>query len=331
LQSIPAKRRDVEDWLLKIFEESGQGTARYLKIPQLADDICKLFSDQRPIYYQRSLRVSANPTQLSPDDLPDNATVEGDARLMEELFGSLERKADWKSIKDRFGTFSNSVDVNFSTLKEVAHAIYRASRRTVVPPIQGIIFVAQGPKRYRPILTSAKEVTNEQIDCDFMFVEEAGGQLQNIPKPSEALLTAIRMAVRIRWEIVRPFLITSDVRTQARLDSRKLRSDLQTCFNNVFLEAGFRKNFSKADLVDAFEAPDRERLLNIMEKWDETYPKIWSGIGFADMKETFGEVSAERMNEEDMILLESALQEIGRLNRDFLAMAAARGQLLIQS
>ena len=137
---------------------------------------------------------------------------------MEELFGSLERKADWKSIKDKIRTFSNSVDVNFSTLKEVAHAIYRASRRSVVPPIQGIIFVAQGPKRYRPILSSAKEVTNEQIDCDFMFVEEAGGQLQNISKSSEALLTAIRMAVRIRWEIVRPFLITSDVRTQARLE-----------------------------------------------------------------------------------------------------------------
>ena len=66
-----------------------------------------------------------------------------------------------------------------------------------------------------------------------------------------------------------------------------------------------------------------------MEKWEETYPKFWRGIGFTDMKETFGEVSAERMTDEDISLLESALQEIERLNRDFLAMAVARGQLLI--
>jgi hypothetical protein len=331
LQSIPADPPRVEEWLLELFEESGQPKERYLKIPQLAKDICKLFSDQKPIYSQRSIKISANPTLLSPDDLPDDATVEGDARLMEELFGTLERKTDWKSIKERFRKFRNSADANLATLKEVANAIYCVSKRIIGHPTQGIIFVAQGPKRYRPILISAKEATKDQIDCDFMFVEEAGGKLQNIPKPSEALLTAIRMAVRIRWEIVRPF--ASDVRRQAGDDPYKLRGDLQTCFNNVFLEAGYRGNFSKGDLLDAFEGQDKEKLEDIMKRWDENYPKIWSGIGFKDMKEemTFEEVSEEPMTPEDLSVLESALQEVERLNRDFLAMAVARGELLIRS
>ncbi len=266
---------------------------------------------------------------LSPDDLPDNATVEGDERLMAELFGTYDEQMDWKSIKERFREFHNSVDVNLTTLKEISNAIYCISKRTVFRPIQGIIFVEDGPKRYRPILSRVKEKTKDLIDCDVMFVEESGGQLQNIRKPVDALLTAIRMAVRIRWEIVRPF--ASDVRTQARLDPRKLRTDLQTCFNNIFLEAGFRGNFSKKDLADAFDAPEKEGLLNIMEKWEENCPKFWRGIGFTDVKETFGQVSAERMTDEDISLLESALQEIESLNRDFLAMAVARGQLLIQN
>jgi hypothetical protein len=116
-------------------------------------------------------------------------------------------------------------------------------------------------------------------------------------------------------------------------DPYKLRGDLQTCFNNVFLEAGYRGNFSKGDLLDAFEGQDREKLEDIMKRWDGTYPKIWSGIGFKDMKEemTFEEVSEEPMTPEDLSLLESALQEVERLNRDFLAMAVARGELLIRS
>ena len=45
LQSIPAKRRNVEDWLLKIFEESGQRTERYLKIPLTTSASCSLTRD----------------------------------------------------------------------------------------------------------------------------------------------------------------------------------------------------------------------------------------------------------------------------------------------
>jgi hypothetical protein len=163
-----------------------------------------------------------------------------------------------------------------------------------------------------------------------MLVEEAGGQLQNIDKPLGALLTAIRSAVRIRWEIVRPF--ASNVRTLARLDARKLRFDLQTCFNNIFLEAEFRGYFSPADVVNAFEsAADKAKVLDIIDKFNETYPKIWHSIGFFDVMETFGEVSEQPMTAQDQSLLQSELQELKRLNRDFLAMAVARAEVLIQN
>jgi hypothetical protein len=46
--------------------------------------------------------------------------------------------------------------------------------------------------------------------------------------------------------------------------------------------------------------------------------------------ETFGEVSEAPMSTEDLSLLESGLQELKRLNRDFLTMAVARAKVLIQ-
>ena len=332
LQSIPVKTQDVKQWLTELFKETGQTEEQYTEIHKVAEEICKLFSiDQKPIYSKRSIKITANRTQLSPDDLPDDASVEGDRRLMEELFGTTADKIDWKSIKEWFRKFPNSVDVNLGTLREISYVINCISKRIVFHNIQGIIFVDQGPKRYRPIISWAKETTEDQIDCNVIFVEEASGQLQNVPKRMEVLLTAIRMAIRIRWEIIRPFVYDSTVRILARSNPHKLRSDLQISLNNIFLEAEFRGKFSKEDLLNAFEATDQKAILDIYDKWNESYPKIWRGIGFSDVNENFGEVSEGPMRDEDLSLLEAGLQGVEKVNRDFLAMAVARGELLIQN
>jgi TIR domain len=332
LQTIPAEKTKVEQWLKELFSSTEQTKALFFKnIPELAEKICELFLiDQKPFYSQRSLNIIADRTLLkSPDDLPDNATIKGDQPLMGELFGTFSTNIDWKSLKERFRRFPNSAEVNLNTLKEISRAIYSVCNHSIVHPAQGIFFVEQGPKRYRPVLSRAKDITKDQIDCEIMLVEDVGGQLQNMDKPLAALLTAIRIAMRIRWEIVRPF--SSNVQTLARLDSQKLRFDLQTCFNNIFLEAEFRGNYSTGDLLDAFEGADKEKLLDIIDKWNETYPKIWSGIGFSDVTKTFGEVSKEPMSAEDQCLLQSGLQKLERLNRDYLAMAVPRVEVLIQN
>lgn len=113
-----------------------------------------------------------------------------------------------------------------------------------------------------------------------MFVEEVSGQLQNVPKRVEVLLTAIRMAIRIRWKIIRPFVYDSTVRIQARSNPHKLRSDLQICLNNIFLEAEFRGKFSKEDLLHAFDATDQKAIIDIYDKWNESYSKIGVVLAF---------------------------------------------------
>ena len=102
---------------------------------------------------------------------------------MAELFGTYSTKIDWTSLKEQFRRFPSSAEVNLNTLKEIARAIYSVCNHTIVYPAQGILFVEQGPKRYRPILSRAKEITKDQIDCEIMLVEDVGGQLQNIDKP----------------------------------------------------------------------------------------------------------------------------------------------------
>ena len=164
-----------------------------------------------------------------------------------------------------------------------------------------------------------------------MLIEEVGGPLQNVDRRLGALLTAMRMALRIRWEIVRPFVLDSNVRILAVVNARKLRSDLQTCFNNIFMEAEFRGNFSPIDVWGAFESTvDRDKIEAMIREWEELYPKIWRSLGFPDVSETFNEVSAHPFSDEDIALLDAGMRQLEEMNRGFLDMAVARAKALVQ-
>jgi hypothetical protein len=138
------------------------------------------------------------------------------------------------------------------------------------------------------------------------------------------------MATRIRWEIVRPFVLDSNVRLLAR-NARKLRYDLQTCFNNILIEAEFRGNFSENDVWKAFESrTDKDKIETMISEWGELYSQIWKNIGFKDRIETFSDVSAEPFADEDIDSLDAGMRKLEEMNRDFLEIAVARAKVLVQ-
>ena len=178
LQTVPAKSEDVRQWLTELFKHTQQTKEAFAKaIPQLAEEICTLFSDrQKPVYLTQFVDITIDQRLLSsPDDLPDSATVDGDEKTMNELFG--RGKSDLRSVKERFYRFPNSVVANISTLKEIARAAYGIYNHNIVLPIQGIIFVGQGPKRYRPVISYAKQLAGGRIRCRLLMIEDVGGQL----------------------------------------------------------------------------------------------------------------------------------------------------------
>jgi len=331
LQSIPATPEHVEQWLGELFENTQQRKQAFLdSVPELAQKICDLITPgQKPIYQQRSIDIDVNcALMVSPDDLPGDATIEGEGALMQELFGGYDTKINWNAIKQWFDKFPNSADVNMNTLKEISRVIWGIYSKSPFRPVQGIIFVDQGPKRYRPVINRVKALTKNRIRCEVLLIEDVGGQLQNVDKPLGALLTSIRMAVRIRWEIIRPF--ASNVRRLAQLDAKKLRFDLQTCFNNIFLEAEFRGYFSPEDVMNAFESDEQDRIITMTDRFYKICPDIWKGIGFSNATETFGEVSDQPVTEDDLALLETGLSELRELNEEFLSIAATRAEALIK-
>jgi hypothetical protein len=331
LQTVRANEDDVKKWLLELFEHTQQEGAQFVSIPDLAKQICMLFAiEQKPVYSQQLIRITIDCSLTSPDDLPGNTKIKGNERTMLELFNIYKEKTDWETIKGQFDANPNTSEANASTLKEISRAIYAVCHHNPVRPVQGIIFAAQEPKRYRPVINRAKQVSKSLIDCEVLLIEEAGGALQNVDKPLGALLTATRMAARIRWEIVRKFT-PAVVSSKASIEPYKLRYDLQTNLNNVFMEAEFRGNFSPIDVLEAFEDDsEKEKIQTMIAQWSKIYPEIWKSIGFPDVRETFGEVSRSEMTDEDIALLKRRLQDLAEMNRDFLGMAVRRMEILIQ-
>src|ERR1700730_11018994 len=195
LQTVPAKIEDVSQWLKELFDHTLQTKDVFRDdIPQIASQICELFvRERKPIYLAKAVKIAVRCSSLkSPDDLPEDTIIEGDQRLMEEVFGTNTGKIDWNSAKKRFTKFPNSSEANLSALKEIANAVYRIQDNSRVRPIQGTIFVEQGPKRYRPVISYAKELSADRISCEMLLIEEVGGPLQNVDKRLGALLTSIR-------------------------------------------------------------------------------------------------------------------------------------------
>jgi hypothetical protein len=335
LQTVPATPEEIIKWLTGLFDQTQQTKTSHrdnIQIPQLASEISGFFTnDHKPLYSPKSVVVEVDRDLLdSPDDLPPNTTIQGDDAIMSELFGAHTGTLDWTSVKNRFDTFPNSSEANLNALKEISRAVYSISHNARVRPLQSIMFVEDGPKRYRPVISHAREFSMGRIGCEILLIEETGGPLQNVDKKLGALLTAIRLAVRIRWEIVRPFVLVSNIKLLARLNARKLRFDLQTCFNNIFIEAEFRGNFSPVDVWSAFENNgDRDKVQAMMEEWPAVYRNIWRSIGFLAVDETFSDVSAQPFTADDIASLSVAMEKLGEMNRDFLEIAMERAKVLV--
>ena len=332
LQAVPATTKDIKQWLEEIFEHTKQTKREFRDdIPKLAEDICGLFVQERkPIYSAQSICLTVRRDLLkSAEDLPDDTLIRGEAGVIDELFGTKSDTIDWKSAKKKIGQSPNSSETNFRTLKEISRAAYAICNDNRVPTIQGTLFVGQGPKRYRTAISHAKEVAHGVVNCEIMLIEEVGGPLQNVNRDIGVLLITIRMAARIRWEIVRPF--ASKVRYLAKIDPRKLRFDLQTCLNNIFSEVEFRGSYSPADVWTAFESEeDKAQMLEMIANSKGVFETIWRSVGFSDVSDTFGEVAPQPFDERDIALLDKGLAELAKMNSNFLKMAVVRADVLIQ-
>jgi TIR domain len=332
LQSVRATAEDVSTWLQQLFGQTRQKKAFLDKIPELSSKICALFGSTRHEIYaaKRLFLTVTNKKSLSEQSLPADTEVSGEPSVIEEVFQKNNATVKWEILRDWPLGNPNTKDANLSFLREISRSIYCYSKGISVPPLQGVVFVGQGPKRYRPVFLRVSDFDVSQLEAEMLLVEDVGGQLQNVDRTLAALLTAIRLAIRIRWEIIKPFF--GKTAALAKFDAEKLRFDLQTCLNNVFQEAEFRGLYSERDIYESFEKPeDKQWIEKIAEDFKPVYRSIWKSIGFPDTDHTFGKISAAPFSPSDMRALQAGLKELREMNQEFLRKGLSRVQQLVDA
>jgi hypothetical protein len=70
--------------------------------------------------------------------------------------------------------------------------------------------------------------------------------------------------------------------------------------------------------------------MEMISNFSDTYGKIWRGLGFTNVIQTFGEVSDQPFSAQDLDSLKAGLQELETMNKDFLDIAVARAAVLIR-
>src|SRR5262249_42952498 len=150
---------------------------------------------------KRIILTVCDKTDINVENLPEDTVISGKPSIIEEVFLNDGSSVNWKSLNEWASQSPNTKEANLLVLREISRAVYCIAKGRPSPSLQGVIFVGPGPKRYRPVVCHVDALPRNQLEADLLLVEDVGGRLQNVDKHIGALFTAIRIAIRLRWEI----------------------------------------------------------------------------------------------------------------------------------
>jgi hypothetical protein len=270
---------------------------------ELAKALTSKSSPLPPIFFGEylSLRV-ADPTTILESLIPGDATVEASQRCL-ELFDKEAPPPKLKSWswKDLEQEAKKNKDQRW--IRELAKAIYRASRGNLVESIQATFCARRGGKTYRPILSGAEWGTDGSITFRVLFEEDVSWRLDDIPEQIAVLLTAQTMSIRFRYEVLKKFLprlddIESESAAQAACD--EIRQTMQS----IEEEAHSRGLLDKDTLMAAFR-DDRQTIGRMFEAWYEIKKDLFDACDKGNVTE-----------------LKRCFQQLIAINSQFIPLAA---------
>ena len=259
-----------------------------------------------PVYFGEHLVLHIeNPRTITEDTIPPDATVEGDEGGF-RLFGKMAGQWKWGDLE---AAARKTVDQRW--LRELANAIYLASRGTAFEPVQATFSAYPGGEVYRPILHRMERHANGSIDFKILFESDVSWNLKDIPPAVAVALTAQVMAVRFRYEVLQKY--------DSRLDSIEIDEtnegifkDIREAIEKIEEEAKSRGILKKDLLASVFDG-DRVRVCEIFDDWYDVKGKLFEACEKKDAAET-----------------RHLIQQLLEYNTEFIPMAANNYYKLVE-
>ena len=257
----------------------------------IAETIANAISPPMPLlkrsHFERYVMLKIeNPDQLQCPDALNSATILETDDLTLNLFGKRRVPETWGKLVE------NVVDSECENrwLIELCESIKKAANNTLFKPIQATFENYGRGKNYLPILTAMDERTDGSIeDFKILFVEEVSARIYNkhIPKSIQALMTSLRLAYRLRWELIERFnnieitkehiqqfkdileLIENEGRSRGLVDPSKLCANFNQEESNEIVDMykkwwELRNDRNDGELDNAIENEDGEKIQQLL-------------------------------------------------------------------
>lgn len=199
------------------------------------------------------------------EDLPAKATVESDTTTITELFGLATSKIEWGEIIKQSAKLTGNEKIFFDKWLAETAKIIRAGRENSVVAPQAVLVARRGGKRYRLLLYHMRRQGNDVSVYEFLAVDEVGGPTIGLPGPLLSLITAIRMGLRFRYELIDKF-IDLDWEEMPPANRQNRAIEFQTILHNLLTERDTRGNvdISEQNFYVAFGRDSAARMRKLV-------------------------------------------------------------------
>lgn len=301
----------------------------------LSDASVSLFSSIGDYFGYSRLQFLVRSSELV-ESVPDHAELIGERELLRSLFSINRPKVTWSEVRRLELRLNDQEQRFFSGWREELERVLLASKEQRFLAQHTVLFSQANTRRTRWFLTQARDRPDGCYHCEFLIVDEVGGPASGLPPELFALLTAIRMGIRFRYEFIETWKQAERERSlRSGGLSKKKREEwagkLRSVLSALLTEVDTRGSDLPRTLYSAFDSPeDLARLEEIMLLWESILPIILVGIGMGQREEVHYKesvVSSGPLTGDRLDGLGKAMDVLDRANRDFISLcsrAAAR-------
>lgn len=243
----------------------------------------------KPVTFNRCVKIRVSePAKLKSWEDLEFCAIEPDVRSL-ELFGKSQKPDTWGRLIENVSRESNSK----KWLEELHAIILKAISGNAFRPISSTFECSSGGRVMRPILHSMEtDGTGEIYDFNLYFLDEISTAPANSLSPRlQALLTTLRMAARVRWEVLERFECTDWNENLAR--------DCEMAFSRIEREGHLFGSWDVEELCLNYDKPDREEVRNLVNRWRalKGFRRAGAEAGVGELDRAFREFDVERIRD----------------------------------
>ena len=287
-------------------------------IERLCDAVGSPAPEKEKLYHKKYVFLTPKwPVDGEPPSWP---LKDGDARIdlaacavetddkTAAMFGlpAAPRDATWE---DLVGHYIRQADSDRRWLDELEKTLDLACRRLAFQPVFANFRALESGKIFRPMIYRTDfALDGSTCECRLVFIESLSrGASREQPEDLRVLLTSLRMAIRLRWEVIERF--HNKIETlHADNPNAAIGAELKERLEVIQRESDSLGLLDRDKLISVFPEHERQKVEELYDQWEDLGETLFDAERIVDQEHRYSD-------------MEFALGRLAELNEEYLKMA----------